>query len=490
VLGQLKEPYKGFIELQTSVTPNNIIPFWMRSNQFGSVPLSGVAGSAILGFAKDFKSSSQNSGPKKLVDWGFGFESRVNGGKGSKVLLIETYVKAKLSIFQLKGGRSKDVMGLNGDTILSSGNFAVSGNAISIPKIEISVPKYYRIPVFEGLFSFKGTFSHGWIGHAATAQRLSTFVYSKDTIPYTYFHQKSFYGRLGKPEWKLQLYGGFNHQVFWGSEKDVYGSDKFDLSPMQTFLYVASGKAYGGRNSGVERSKIGNQLGSIDIGVEYSFKDLKFLLYRQSFYDIGALSKLANIQDGLNGISVENLNYHEKNRGLQFKTMLFEVFYSKNQAGYPWSALTKSGDENYYNNYYYSDGWSYKGTGLGNPLITKISDAKRGQAVTEGDPFLNNRIIAFHAGGLAQMNDWYFTGKLTFSKNYGTFGTSIYGHSLGNIRHPQTENIFTIVNQTSLYLQISKDLKKNLRLGLAFAVDNGGLLNNSIGTQLSVSKKL
>ena len=32
----------------------------------------------------------------------------------------------------------------------------------------------------------------------------------------TYLHQKSLYGRFGKPEWKLKLYGGFNHQVIVG----------------------------------------------------------------------------------------------------------------------------------------------------------------------------------------------------------------------------------------------------------------------------------
>ena len=37
----------------------------------------------------------------------------------------------------------------------------------------------------------------------------------------TYLHQKSLYGRFGKPEWKWKLYGGFNHQVFWGNEKDI-----------------------------------------------------------------------------------------------------------------------------------------------------------------------------------------------------------------------------------------------------------------------------
>ena len=48
----------------------------------------------------------------------------------------------------------------------------------------------------------------------------------------TYLHQKSLYGRFGKPEWKLKLYGGFNHQVLWGNEKKYWG-DIFTLSPLK-----------------------------------------------------------------------------------------------------------------------------------------------------------------------------------------------------------------------------------------------------------------
>ena len=58
----------------------------------------------------------------------------------------------------------------------------------------------------------------------------------------TYLHQKSLYGRFGKPDWKWKLYGGFNHQVFWGSEKKYYGSN-YTLSPLEAYLYIITGKS-------------------------------------------------------------------------------------------------------------------------------------------------------------------------------------------------------------------------------------------------------
>ncbi|QNK64717.1 hypothetical protein H7F33_09665 [Pedobacter sp. PAMC26386] len=487
---------KAEIETQAIGTTNNAVPFWMRSNQFGSVPSPGASASFLARFRRDYTPSlitDSNYRKEKLVDWGFGIEGRANAGKESSLQLIEAYAKIKAGIFQLKGGRTKDVMGLNGDSSLSSGNFAVSGNALGIPKIELSIPNYYTIPIFDGLFAFKGNFTHGWIGKTRILDVISgsppnpTLYYIKNTHPETYFHQKSVYIRLGKQDWKLKLYGGFNHQVYWGNEKEAFGSN-FKLSPLKSFFYVATGKSYGA--AGVPTSKIGNQLGSIDIGATYDFNDIKIMIYRQSFYDVGALSKLANIRDGLNGISIENKHYNLKNHGFEWKKALFEFFYSKDQAGYPWSIPTKSGDEDYYNNFYYMEGWSYKGLGVGNPFITTKEDARQGQAHRYADYFLNNRIVAFHFGLSGSLSDWNFSSKLSYSRNYGTFGTSIYGGSTGTIRNPQTTNIFVPVQQFSFYLESMKALNKGYSVGFATALDQGKLLYNSYGLVLKLKKEL
>ncbi|EDM34770.1 hypothetical protein PBAL39_02700 [Pedobacter sp. BAL39] len=484
------------LELQAIGTTNSTVPFWMRSNQYGSIPLSGASGSFLARMRKDYDTLSTadlNSGRKKAFDWGFGFEGRANGGKDANLQLIEAYAKVKASIFQLKVGRTKDVMGLNGDTTLSSGNFAVSGNALGIPKVEISIPEYYTIPVFNGLFAFKGNFAHGWVGKVFILESVGSSTNGgtafpiNNRYPQTYLHQKSLYVRLGKKDWRLKLYGGFNHQVYWGNEKEAYGPN-FDLSTLESLFYVATGKAYGAR--GVPTSKIGNQLGSLDVGAEYEFDNFKLMLYRQNLYDVGALSKLANIADGLNGISIENKHFDDNNRGFRWKKALFEVFYSKDQAGYPWSKPTKSGDEDYYNNFYYLEGWSYKDLGMGNPFITARNQAREGQAYRYADYFINNRIIALHLGLSGSLNQWNFTSKVSYSWNYGTFGTSEYGGSTGSIRNPQTTNLFVPVQQFSVFLESMKQFNKGYRMGFATALDQGKLLNNSFGLQLKVVKSL
>lgn len=485
-LGQ-QSPVKYQVEAQAIGTTNNVVPFWMRSNQFGSVPSEGASGSIIGRVYKEYE-----EGTAGRLDWGAGFEGRANGGKDSKLFLIEAYLKLKLGIFELKGGRTKDVMGLNGDSILSSGNFAQSGNALGIPKLELSIPDYYTIPIWDGLLSFKGTFSHGWLGKTRILDtirggRNNEIAYpTLENNPTTYFHQKSFYGRIGKPEWKAKIYGGFSHQVFWGNEKDIYG-EQFDLSNLGTFLYVITGKTYG--SGYIPRSKIGNQAGSIDVGLEYEFDKLKLLLYRQNMYDVGALSKLANIKDGLNGIALENIGFQTTSSNFKWKKILFELLYTKHQAGEFGSKRTNSGDEDYYNNYFYVKGWSYNGLGIGTPLISPKHSTRSGLPSYPGDYFINNRVVAFHLGMQGEAFTWKFLAKGTFSRNYGTFGTSPEGHSTGEIEGKEPiYGLFGKKNQLSAYFESSKSLKNGMQFGYALSVDKGDLLYNSGGLILKLSK--
>lgn len=484
-----KLPFRAELEVQTSITSDKAVPFWMRSNQYGNIPPRGVSASLLSRLYKDYDSTKTSR-----FNWGGGFEGRMNAGKTSQFVLIEAYAKAKISVFQLKAGRSKDVMGINGDTLLSSGNFAISGNALGIPKVEISIPDYLTIPIWGGIFSFKGTFSHGWIGRMPVQDTIANLappaesIIAKENRPMTYLHQKSLYGKFGKSDWKLKVIGGFSHQVMWGNEQKVYG-EGFGLSPLKTFYYVAFGKAYGGKQTGVPLSKIGNQLGSIDLGVEYDFNRIKLFVYRQNFYDVGALSKLANIRDGLNGVSIQNKNYDQKN-DFNWEKLIVEFFYSRNQAGELWSKHTASGDENYYNNFYYKQGWSYKGIGLGTPLITEREMARTGFASSPKEYFINNRVVAAHLGIKCNFFQWRHIIKCTYSENYGTFNTSPIGSSTGSTRHPPVYGLFQKSNQFSAAIEGNKTLKNNVTFGYAMYADRGDLLYNSLGILLKVNKKL
>src|SRR5690606_8811869 len=415
-----------------------------------------------------------------------GLEARTNVGSTTQVQLIDAHVKVRYAMFEAKLGRTKDVMGLNGDTLLSSGNFAVSGNALGIPMLDIRIPEYYRLPWWGGLFSFKGNFANGLMGEIPIAANQFLVPTDKYTHP-TLLHQKSLYGRIGKPHWRLNLYGGINHQAQWGSEKKVYG-DSYTLNNVETLWYVFWGKAYGGGNIPIPRSKLGNQLGSIDLGLSYDWDDVQLMAYRQNIYDVGAISKLANIADGLNRITLTNKQFNKTYKNWDRHKLLLELFYSKNQAGYPWSKRTASGDEDYYNDYYYKGGWSYKRQGMGTPLIVPAHTVKEGQAHDPYDYFISNRVVAGHIGVRGRISQWAIVSNMTLAKHYGTFSTSIHGKSTGSIRHTPYPETFVPVSQFSAYLQGERELKNSLFLGIRVALDQGQLLDNSVGGQVSLRK--
>jgi hypothetical protein len=429
-----------------SYTSSGLVPFWLRSNQFGSIPLDKGCLSLAGAIRKEYNRS--NSG---FFDWGISAEGRANIGYKSNFTLIEGYAKLRLSVFEINAGRSKEIMGLC-DSSLSSGSFSISGNTLGIPKVQIAVPEFYIVPILNNLFAFKGTYTHGWIGE--TPISLNGLAINVKT----FFHQKSFYSRFGKPEWKLKFYGGFNHQVLWCNE---IGED-IALSSVKTYLSIISGK-----------NRIGDSLGSIDMGFEYIFKDIRLLAYHQFIYDGGALYYLANIRDGLSGLSLVNTLFYPK--GYRWKKMLFEVFYTKSQGGEPWSVYRniRSGAEDYYNNWQYMQGWSYHGTGLGNPFISPRTYTKDGLPSSPYQYFINNRVVAFNFGFEGSFNEWNFISKSSYSWNYGTYS------SIGSF--PETK-------QFSAYLETNRELKNGLNFGLAGAIDHGKLYYNSFGLLVKISK--
>lgn len=463
--------YNFTVQTLGGYTTPGVVPFWLRSNQYGSIPLDGASLSLIGVARKDYDLSGD-----KLFDWGGSFEGRANLGQGSNLTLIEGYGKVRLSIFELRAGRSKKITGLC-DTTLTSGSWAISGTNLGIPEVEVSVRDFWTFPWLGQLFAFKGNYSHGWMGDSPMNQ-----YWVGDTVNLaTYLHQKSLYGRFGKPSWKLKLYGGFSHQVIWSNGLDYY-SDDFTLTIPQNYLYVITGKRFS--NGNIQSERLGNHSGSIDIGFEYEFERVKVLLYRQNFYEAGALAHLANIQDGLNGFSLQNMQ--KTSDPVLWQKFLFEVLYTKNQAGEPWSPPTPTQCENYYNHGQYFNGWSYLGNSLGTPFITVRSDAREGLPSHPRDYFINSRLIAVHFGGEGSLRNLDYIVKASWSKNYGTYRTTDEEQSTG-IPDPGSYGIFGEKDQFSMYIELNRELKNGFSLGLIGAGDYGDLLYNSFGIFLKAS---
>jgi hypothetical protein len=471
----IEKQFKFGLTAIAIATSNKEVPFWMRSNQFGSIPLDGPSFSLIGSIGHDYSRNRKN----KLTDWGFYVEPRLNVGRSSEVLLIEGYAKGRLGIFQLKAGRSRDIMGLV-DSTLSSGAFSVSGNSLGIPKVEISIPEFWDLPFLKGVIAVKGNFAHGWIGNTEVQNG------ARFSSVNTFFHQKSIYARLGKPTWNVRIFAGFNHQVFWGNEKEM-NPTLFKLSVLETYKRVILGQSYGSDAIGLPRSKVGNHLGSIDQAIEVDAGTLTITGYHQFFFEVGGLYHLNNVKDGVFGLSLSNRNFPRSSSTVRFKKVLFEYVNTTSQGGEADAKITPSGDEDYYNNYIYVKGWNYQGENIGNPLITSKTYARK-DLPAANEFYTNNRIKAYQLGSELSISDFNLRLKLTYSLNYGTYGTSPLGHSLSNIRIPSKPPYFGEEKQFSGYFEVNRNLKRGMRIGLSFATDNGTMLYNSSGGWISLTK--
>lgn len=470
------------VEAQAGISPNGKLPFWLRSDQNGNIPLSGLSTGYIGSAFKGYDSTASRSSFK----WGAGIQGRVNAGTtGAKALLLQGYVKASKGIFEVKAGRFNQIVGIV-DSTLSSGAFSISGNALGIPQILISIPDYYSIPWFGKLFAIKASYAAGYVGDVRIGRNYSDYVNHTQA----YYQQNSLYLRLAKPGWRLSLYGGINHNVMFTNEKDIFGPN-YSLSLPAIFLYTATGKTYYPKKLSTQQdatqvSKVGNHIGSIDLSLQYEFDNVRLLAYRQNLYDIGAIGHFANINDGINGISLTNKQFE---RGkIDWHKVLFEIVYTRDQAGYRHSVFTTSGDENYYNNYEYADGWTYNTLNLGNPLLASRAYVRKGTAADPDDYIIDNRVCAFNVGADGSINGISVLGRATVSINNGTYGTSPEGHSHGNRFYTPLYGQFGLLREYSGYLEMSKNLPKDYTAGFAVAGDYGGLYDITFGLLLKLKK--
>ena len=451
----------------TYLSTGKTLPFWMRANQYGEVPLESGIFTLQGQISRDYK---PRTGENDKFSYGYGVRMVGNVGKTNQFLLPEAYVKVRYGAFELYGGRRKEMVGL-ADSTLSSGSFIWSGNALPIPKIEIAVRNYTPL-VKSGLISAKGNFSHGWFG--------SSQEHAKDY----YLHQKSLYVRIGKPDWRFKMHMGANHQAQWGgrpTEPYIY-----KLTGELVTKYGSNFRAYravlfgepikpdadpdlfGEGTFNESSNRAGNHLGTVDVALEYNSPKANILLYRQSIYEDGSLFYLSNIHDGLNGLA---LTFKNVDQGI--KKVVVEYLHTINQGGGIGHGITVPelrGRDNYFNNEIYRDGWTYKGQTLGTPFIMPWPqltgfEFKGNEKLLIG----NNRVKAIIFGMQSKAWKLDLITRFSYSKNWGVYGYKI--------NKAQTSIQQSIALPIGLY---------SIQTGLYY--DRGSLLEKNFGLQLAVKR--
>lgn len=444
-------------------------PFFLRSNQYGIIPLESQFLTLRGAAHKEYDSTKNEQNKQKRFSYGYGLSTVVNVSKSAnQIILPEAYLKMRYGAFEFYGGRRKEIVGLV-DTTLTSGSYIWSGNALPMPKLQISIPNYVSI-IGKGLISIKGAYAHGWFG-------------SSDSTKKFFLHQKYLYGRIGKPNWRLKFYAGFNHQVQWGGkpnkpyiEKQTgklitnYGND------FNTYLNVVTGISLVNASNNSSTTPIneafnraGNHLGSIDLAIEVNSSMLDVFLYRQSVFEDGSLYYLNNVSDGLLGLTL-NLKHNKKNKLLSIN---IEYLNTMSQGGRGNSENTIAqlrGLDNYFNNAIYN--WSYYNTPIGTPYVSNINNFKQSTidkinllGQYPKNYFVNNRVSVLGTNFIYKFNKYSLQTKISKSLNRGTY----------SINFEET--------QYSISQRLTLPTKKYLLNG-EISYDSNGIFNNAIGLRV------
>lgn len=452
-------------------------PFWLRSNQNGMVPLETNNVFTAVGLSKDYDSTFNLNKKLNKTDIGFGLTMVANVGSANQIQLNEAFLKFRFFNLEAYIGRRREIVGIT-DSTQSSGALIWSGNAMPLPKIQISVPNF--TPIFKSKFFFyKASFAHGWFGNQKYVQNY-------------FLHQKTLYGKIGNSKWPINLTGGLNNQVHWGGYSDhiknspdasqngylpsgfnSFLSSAFPLPIIRKKFPPNITLLYDNLNYG------GNHLGSLDLATEINLQSLTLLMYRQIPYELGSLfSSLVNADDGIYGLTLKL-----KNQFYSIDKITIEGLYTYNQ-GYYRSGIARllglpdkhNGElHRYFNHGQYNDGWSYNGNGIGNPLILSNNQIDKTDKLSDPQylfsDYSQTKLIYLAISGNQKAI------KYLIKSNYGIYRATNGPYISNNPSVPQF----------SFFSNLDYPIK-NINFSFSFGLDRGGMLENNFGFSFQASK--
>ena len=467
----------NYLEIGGLFSTDSRTPFWLQSNQFGTIPRTGSALTVRGGGARVWtlgqrdpisewrrQHTTSEASPRWQAE--VGAEVVANLGHTTHLLLPQAYGAIRYGNWELFAGRRKQWFGL-ADSTLGTGSYAWSGNALPIPRIQVGLTRFTAVPFTKGWFSVLGSYSDGW------------FENTRPVTSELKLHQKQLYGRLGKPGGKVKLYAGFNHQVQWGGKSPYETTDGQMPRGLKNYFYMIVGK---GRSDSDftnfdSTNRVGNHLGTIDFAFEINGTQANWFFYRQNIYEDGSLYYLTNIADGLNGVRIRRKNVGSEN-AFSVREIVFEGLYTKSQGGSSFiiEEDKKRGRDNYFNHTQVRDGWSYYDRTIGTPFITPTSETIW-KFPNYADSFTNNnRVWALHLGmqgGLLGRFQWRT--KLSYSSNGGVYD------------QPFPVTVYQFSGMLSL--QTQTPWLGGMILKGSVATDQGGLYPNTTGAMLSLRKE-
>ena len=436
----------------------NSAAFWAVSNNYGTISVNPNCALLRAGLFTDFDTLRKNK-----VDYSYGLDviNRMDGKY--KATIQQYYLKVKYKFITLQGGRIEEYLG-DQDSTLSSGGLLWSGNAQPMPKITIGILNYTPVPFTHGYLEIKGALSHGW--------------FEKDAyVKHEWLHHKYIYLQAGG-KLPVHVHFGFHHYAQWGGVSPDAGRLP---SSFRDYLVIFRAKQVDGDSSFIRENpnippgelsnRIGNHLGSRNIGIDLDSKIAKVSFYYQTIFEDNSGYRWHNMSDGLWGLSIRF------NRLKWLSGFVYEYLNTTDQSmSWAQDRNNKESDD-YFNHGIYFNGWTYKNYTIGSPLITSPALQKQIGIPSDiqYDYLRNNRIRAHHIGCNGPLNRMSYKLFLTWSRNQGTYSFPF---------------IYT-KESVSTYLELSKQFDRffHFEASVAIAKDFGSMYKTNGSVLLTIRKR-
>lgn len=430
-------------------------PFWLQSNMNGDISSSPFSGNVSAGVYKqavhnerwwDYDFAVQLTGrvQSRIPGSAFDMQQRMTTGYFNQL-----YAHLRLYIFDITAGIKPMIYEMQ-DTALSMGSMVFSGNSQPLPRLTIGIDRYTPVPGCYGYFELKGGLTHAW---------LADNVYMRDS----YIHYKWLALRLGG-RLPVNISYELHHAAQWGGISPVYGDIGSDW---QSFVNVFLARG-GGVMRNDQLNAQGNHVGSQQLMLTGKGNGWEVSMYWQNFFEdnFAAIGDGQNLADGLWGISLK------QTRWPYVQGVTYEFMNTTDQSG-PWhdrDGLCYAGNDSYYRNSVFVNGWNYFFRSIGTPFITSPLYNEDGTIYT-----LNSRVRVHHIGVRGDIYGFLYRVKLSYARNYGNDNTS---------RAVLSDN-------TAILLEVTKHSEQawGLDFGLRIAGDFGTQWGNQFGAQITVSKR-
>ncbi len=420
-------------------------PFLLTSNTNGDVSSSPFSGNLTAGIYKEAVH------PERWWDYDFGVQltGRVEYPKTGTGYFNQLYAHIRLYIFDITAG-IKPMIYETQDSLLGMGSLIFSGNAQPLPHITIGIDKYVPFPGCYGYFELKGGFTHAW---------MADNIYMRGSYVHHKFAAVRFGGKL-----PVNISYEFHHAAEWGGISPVYG----DIgSGWHDFINVLTAHS-GGVMYNDQQNAQGNHVGSQQLMLTGKGQGWEVSAYWQNFFEdnFAFIGMGKNLADGLWGVCMK------QTRWPFIQGVTYEFLNTTDQSG-PWhdrDGLCYAGNDCYYQNSVFKNGWNYFYRSMGTPYITSPLYNTDGTVHT-----LNSRVRVHHIGVRGDIYGFRYRIKASYARNYGNDNTS---RAL-------------LSTNTALLLEVYKHVPQawGMDFGLRLGADIGTQFGNSFGGQIVITKK-